>query len=246
MLFLQRTEIFLQTYPTGDEGMPKELSLQQYLPVLKKCALFAGIDSSQITTILPCLSAAVRRAEKNEFILSTDDHAETVGLILSGNVHVINEDYWGRKDILSQLGPSDLFAESFSCAQVDRIPVSVVAVEPTEYMTVNCRKITTTCSSACAFHTQLIANMLQLIANKNIALMQKIEQMSKRTTREKLLSYLSAEAQKAGKNSFDIPFNRQEMADYLAVDRSAMSSELGKMRDEGLIDFDRNHFILKN
>lgn len=226
--------------------MTTNLPITQYLPVLRSCALFAGIETDNIITILPCLSAAIRQADKNMFILSAEDRAETVGLILTGDVHVISEDYWGRKDILSQLGPGELFAESFSCAQVDRIPVSVVAAESTVYMTINCRKIITTCSTACAFHTQLIANMLRLMANKNIALMQKIEQISKRTTREKLLSYLSVEAQKAGKNSFEIPFNRQELADYLAVDRSAMSSELSKMRSEGLIDFDKNNFMLKN
>lgn len=219
--------------------------LVKYLPIVKKCPLFAGIEETNITQILPCLSASVRRADKNAFILSTDDSVTFVGLILSGSVHVVNEDFWGRKDILSQLGPGELFAESFSCAETQKMPVSVVAVEPTEFMTLSCRKIISTCSNACAFHAQLIANMLQIIANKNIALMRKIEQLSKRTTREKLLSFLSDAAQKAGQNVFDIPFDRQELADYLSVDRSAMSSELGKMRAEGLLEFDRNHFVLK-
>ena len=219
--------------------------MTKYLPILKKSPLFAGIEDLNIDQILPCLSATVRQAEKNTFIFSAEDRITSVGLILSGSVHIISEDFWGRKDILSQLGPSELFAESFSCAQADKLPISVVAVEKTEVMLINCRKIIRTCSTACMFHTQLITNMLQIIANKNITLMQKIEQMSKRTTREKLLAYLSAEAQKAGRNNFEIPFNRQEMADYLAVDRSAMSSELSKMHDEGLLDFDRNHFELK-
>lgn len=218
--------------------------MTKYLPVLKKCPLFMGIEETDIEQILPCLSATVRQAEKNTFILSTDDSVNFVGLILSGSVHVIKEDFWGRKDILSQLGPAELFAESFSCAHLTRIPVSVLAVEHTELMLIDCRKIIKTCSTACMFHNQLIENMLEIIANKNVMLMQKIEQLSKRTTREKILAYLSAEAQKIGKNFFDIPFSRQEMADYLSVDRSAMSSELGKMREEGIIDFERNHFKL--
>ncbi len=213
-------------------------------PGLKKCPLFAGIEESNIEQILPCLSATVRQAEKNTFILSAEDSPHYVGLILTGSVHVLKEDFWGRKDILSQLGPAELFAESFSCAHTAHIPVSVLAVEPTEIMLIDCRKIIRTCSSACSFHSQLISNMLEIIANKNIMLMQKIEQLSKRTTREKVLAYLSAEAQKAGKNYFDIPFSRQEMADYLSVDRSAMSFALSKMRSEGLIDFNRNHFKL--
>jgi CRP-like cAMP-binding protein len=219
--------------------------MTKYLPILKKCPLFTGIEDKDIAAILPCLSATIRQAEKNTFILTVDDSVNYVGLILNGSVHVIKEDFWGRKDILSQLGPAELFAESFSCAHTAHIPVSVLAVEQTELMMIDCRKIIRTCSSACLFHNQLISNMLEIIANKNILLMQKIEQLSKRTTREKVLAYLSAEAQKAGKNFFDIPFSRQEMADYLSVDRSAMSSELSKMREEGLIDFERNHFKLK-
>lgn len=219
--------------------------MTKYLPVLKKCLLFAGMTDLNIEQILACLSATVRQAEKNTFILSADDSVHFIGLILSGSVHIIREDFWGRKDILSQLGPGELFAEAFSFAHTEKLPVGVLAVEKTELMLIDCRKIIKTCPTACVFHSQLIANMLEIIANKNVLLMQKIEQLSKRTTREKLLSYLSAEAQKAGSGSFEIPFNRQELADYLSVDRSAMSNELGKMRDEGLIDFERSHFVLK-
>jgi CRP-like cAMP-binding protein len=219
--------------------------MTKYLPVLEKCPLFAGIEAANIERILPCLSASVRKAEKNTFIVSAEDKISFVGLILSGSVHIVSEDFWGRKSILSQLGPSELFAESYACAQTDTIPLSVFAAEKTEVMLINCRKIITTCTSACSFHTQLISNMLQIIAQKNILLMQKIGQLSKRTTREKLLAYLSAEAQKAGRSRFEVPFSRQEMADYLAVDRSAMSAELGRMRDEGLISFNKSHFELK-
>ncbi len=225
--------------------MTDRLPIDQYLPVLKKCPLFADIEDDDIEKILPCLSAIFRKADKNTFIFSAKDRVRDVGLILSGSVHIINEDFWGRKDILSQLGPGELFAESFSCAQEEKLPVSVLAAEPTDYMLIDCRKILKTCTSACVFHTQLISNLLQVIAHKNIRLMQKVEQVSKRTTREKLLAYLSAVSQKAGSSTFDIPFNRQELADYLSVDRSAMSSELGRMRDEGIVDFNKNRFVLK-
>lgn len=217
-----------------------------YLNVIQNSPLFTGIEKSDVSNILPCLSATTGHAEKNTFIFSAEDHVTSVGLILSGSVHVISEDYWGRKDILSQLGPGELFAESFSCAQADKLPVSVMATERCDYLLLVCQKIIKTCSSSCIFHTQLISNMLQIIADKNIRLMLKIEQLSKRTTREKLLAYLSDEAQKAGGSVFDIPFNRQELADYLSVDRSAMSSELSKMRSEHLLVFDRNHFELRS
>ncbi len=220
--------------------------MTKYLHVIEKCPLFAGIEDNNIEQILSCLSVVIRKAEKNEFIFSAEDCVRSVGLILSGSVHIINEDFWGRKDILSQLGPGELFAESFSCAQEEKLSVSILAVEPTEYMLLDCGKIIRTCSSACVFHSRLISNMLQVMAHKNIRLMQKVEQVSKRTTREKLLSYLSAESKKSGGNSFQIPFNRQELADYLSVDRSAMSSELGRMRDEGLIVYNKNRFTLNN
>ena len=169
----------------------------------------------------------------------------SVGLILSGSVHVIHEDFWGRKDILAQLGPAELFAESFSLRQrgqaprertghgndrlyADRLP------EDYPYLHIRLRVPYAAGGKYAADHRA-----------QNIRLMQKMEQISKRTTRDKLLAYLSAESQKAGRGEFDIPFNRQELADYLSVDRSAMSSELGRMRDEGLLDYARNHFTLK-
>lgn len=219
--------------------------MKEYLPVLKKCPLFAGVEEANIENILPCLSSVVKKYDKNQFIFEAEDRVTTVGLILSGSVLVIKEDFWGNRDILSQLGPAELFAEAFSCAQLDRLPVSVVAAEKTDVLLVNYKKIVTTCSTACSFHTLLIQNMMKILAQKSVVLMQKLEQMAKRTTREKLLAYLSAEAQKTGGSKFEIPFNRQELADYLSVDRSAMSSELGKMRDEGILDFEKNHFVLK-
>ncbi len=215
-----------------------------YLPILKKSPLFDGFDEASIGSILPCLSASVRQADKNTFVLSAGETLSDVGLILSGSLHVVSEDYWGRKDILSNLGPGELFAESFSCAHAKQLPVSVVAAEDTAYMRIDCGKIIRTCSSACVFHTQLINNLLQILARKNIRLTQKITQLSKRTTREKLLAYLSDEAQRASGASFEIPFSRQELADYLSVDRSAMTTELGKMRDKGLLEFERRHFTL--
>ena len=188
--------------------------------------LFAGIDDKfgQIS----CLSATVRQAEKNTFILSTDDSVSYVGLILSGSVQVIKEDFWGRQNILSQLGPAELFAESFSCAHTERIPVSVLAVEPTEIMLIDCRKIIKTCSSACVFHSQLISNMLEIIANKNIMLMH--EQLSKRTTREKSLP-ISRRKRRGGKTTSTFRFQGRRWPLPLSR-QGAMSSELSKMRAE--------------
>ena len=146
--------------------------------------------------------------------------------------------------ILAHVGRGGLFGEAFSCAGKGTLPVSVAASETTGIMLIDYRKIVTTCSSACVFHMQLIKNMMRILAEKNILLTQKMEHLAKRTTRDKLLSFLSAQALLAGSDTVDIPFNRQELADYLCVDRSALSRELGAMQAEGLLKYEKNRFEL--
>jgi CRP-like cAMP-binding protein len=207
--------------------------------------LFSGINEGDLERLLRCLSAVSTVYEKNDFIFLAGEAVSSVGLVLSGSVNVIKEDFWGSRSIIAKLHSGELFAESFSCAKVKAIPVSVVAAEKCEVMLIKYPGIVRTCVSSCQFHNTLIQNMLNITASKNIKLTQKIEYMTKKTTKEKLLAYLSARALEAGGSSFDIPFNRQELADYLSVDRSAMSNVLCKMRDEGLLKFNKNHFELK-
>ena len=132
----------------------------------------------------------------------------------------------------------------YACLGNEEIINNAVAVRQSEVLFLDINRIITMCPSGCQFHGRLIRNLLSVIATKNKILTQKLEHMSQRSTREKLLSYLSEQAQRVGKESFDIPFNRQQLADFLSVDRSAMSNELSKMRKEGLLEFDRNHFVL--
>jgi len=214
------------------------------IEVLEQSALFSGIEAENISTMLGCLAARSREYDKDVYICSPGDRVKNVGIVLSGSVYVVNEDYWGNRSIVSKLGPADMFGESFSCAEEERIPIGVVTSEKSRILFIDYRKIITTCSSACVFHSGLIRNMVHILAKKNVLLMQKMEHITKRTTREKVLSFLSEQATKAGSGSFDIPFNRQELADYLSVDRSALSSELGRMRDEGILHFHKNHFEL--
>ena len=164
--------------------------------------------------------------------------------MLTGNVHVIQEDFWGNRTILANIEPGELFGEAFSCAGLDKLPVSVLAVQDSEVLMIDYRKIITTCSSSCVFHTALIHNMLRILADKNVMLTQKMELLTKNTTREKLLAYLSLQAQQAGSTKFNIPFNRQGLADYLSVDRSAMSAELSKMQKDGVLVYKKNRFEL--
>ncbi|MDL2286865.1 Crp/Fnr family transcriptional regulator, partial [Desulfococcaceae bacterium OttesenSCG-928-F15] len=211
---------------------------------IKRSPLFAGIDESQMESLLDCLGAVKRRYAKDEFIFVAGDKAKSVGIVLSGSVRVLQEDFWGYRGILAHIEPGGLFGEAFSCAEKDTLPVSVIASEASEILLVDYRKIVTTCSSACIFHTLLVMNMMRILAEKNILLTRKIEHLSKRSTREKLLSFLSAQAVSAKSTTIHLPFNRQELADYLCVDRSALSRELGAMQAEGLIRYEKNSFEL--
>jgi CRP-like cAMP-binding protein len=181
---------------------------------------------------------------KGKFLLFAGQHITALGLLLSGQLDILQDDIWGNRRILERVSPGEMFGTAFSCADVARIPISVQAVQGSEVLLFDYRKVITTCNSACGFHTQLISNMLRLLARKSISMMEKIENVTRRSTREKLLSYLSQQAQLKQTQSFDIPFNRQELAEYLAVDRSALSAELGRLRDEGVLKFNKNHFEL--
>ena len=212
---------------------------------LKKTSLFRGTSDEELPTLLDCLAPTTREYAKNELILRQGEDVSAVGLVLSGRAQVIEEDFWGNRSILADAWPGDLFAEAYAFLPGERLRVSVVAAEPTSVMLLDAKRMLEVCSSACRFHTRLVQNVLAESARKNLALTRKVSHMSKRSTREKLLSYLSGQALGAGSDAFEIPFNRQQLADYLCVDRSAMSSELCKMRDEGLLAFDKNRFQLK-
>jgi len=218
--------------------------MEKYLFTLIKCPLFAGIKEAELLTLLDCLSASEKKFKKGSYIFMSGETVNFIGLVLSGSVHIIREDFWGNRAILAHIGPGGLFGEAFSCAQIKKLPVSAFAAETAVVLLLDYRKIITTCSSACMFHTGLIKNMLRILAEKNVMLTQKMEFITQRTTREKVLAYLSAQARQAGGGNFEIPFNRQELAEYLSVDRSAMSRELSKMQDEGILLFHRNHFEL--
>ena len=211
---------------------------------LQQSPLFLGIEEPQLALLLECLKAVTRKYRKDEFIFTAGDKPASVGIVLSGGVRILQEDFWGNRAILAHIDPGELFGEAFSCASVNSLPVSVAASEASEIMTLDYQKIVTTCSSACGFHTRLIMNMMRVLAQKNILLTRKLEHLSRRTTREKLLSFLSAQAVAAESTVIQIPFNKTELAEYLCVDRSALSRELSAMRDEGLLRYDKKSFEL--
>ena len=168
----------------------------------------------------------------------------SVAMLLKGCVHIQKEDYWGNLSILNEILPGDIFGEVYACLRKELILNNAVAVKQSHILFLDMNKALTICPTACPFHGRLVKNLLSIMALKNKALTQKLEHMSQRTTREKLRSYLSEQSLKAGCSSFDISFSRQQLADFLSIDRSAMSHELCKMRDEGMISFHKNHFVL--
>ena len=211
---------------------------------LLSCALFRGVREEELEGLLGCLGARERAYEKGQVILAEGDKADRMGLLLEGSAQVIREDYDGNRSIVTWLGPGDLFAEAFACAGLAAMPVSVVAAEDSRALLVEAHRIFHTCSHACAFHQQLIFNLMKILADKNLMCNRKIEMISRRTTREKLMTYLKLEAKRKGSASFCIPFSRQELADYLEVDRSGLSAEISKLRREGVLECSRNHFEL--
>ena len=219
--------------------------MKEFLPVIRSSSLFSGISETELAAMLSCLETREERFTKENFLLRTGDTAESIGLVLSGSVLVVQEDIWGNRNILSKAGPGQTFAAAYACAPGSLLNVSVLAETPVTAMFLNVKRVLNVCPSACEHHSRIIRNLLGELAEKNLRFGEKLTHMGQRTTRAKLMSYFSAEAQRLGSYEFDIPFSRQQLADYLAVERSGLSLELGKMRSEGLLDFHKSHFILK-
>ena len=219
--------------------------MKDFLPVIRSSTLFSGISEEEVTAMLSCLNAEERSFPKEAFVLRAGDTAGSIGLVLSGSVLVIQEDIWGNRNILSKAGPGQTFAAAFACAPGSVLNVSVVAETPVTALFLDVKRILTVCPSACAHHSRIIRNLLGELAEKNLRFGEKLTHMGQRTIRSKLMSYLSAEAQRRGAVEFDIPFSRQQLADFLGVERSGLSLELGKMKQDGLLDFHKSHFVLK-
>ena len=196
--------------------------------------LFRGVPAEELPALLARASARTCAFQKGELLLRRGDVTRRLGLVLEGTVHIIREDFWGNRSIVGLAGPGEVFAESYALAG-EPLEVSVLAAAPGAALFLEADGLT---------DARLTANLLHLLARKNLMLTRKMRHMARRTTRDKLLSYLSAQALAAGSSEFDIPMDRQQLADYLAVDRSAMSAALGKLRDEGVLEFRKNHFRL--
>jgi len=215
-----------------------------YNDVLAQTALFYGIEPKDYEALFNCLKARIVPYKKGETIFASGLPARSVGILLEGAAQAVRDDIAGNRHILAAIEPSDVFGESYAAAEAESLPIAVIAVRDSKAFLLPYARMTRGCANACSFHMKLLENFLGILAQKNIQLNQKIEHLSKRTTREKVLSYLMEQAQRQGGKYFRIPFNRQELADYLMVDRSALSSELSKLRAEGILEYYKSEFKL--
>lgn len=215
------------------------------LQLLQNARLFAGIQPDELEPMLHCLQAVQRSYRRGEYILHTGEDVRSVALLLRGMAHIQKEDFWGNRSLLSSLSAGDIFAEAYAMPDSGLMRNDVVAVENCVVLLMDVERVLTRCTNSCIFHARLVENLFMLLAEKNRALAQKLDFLAQRSTRQKLLAYLSEQARLAGSADFTIPFNRQQLADFLAVERSAMSAELSRMQAEGLIETARSHFILK-
>lgn len=232
----------------GTVADPKRAAIAKellpYLRVLHQTKLFHGIDDQEIQQVVPCLDPRISHHEAGEYVLRPGEPTTQLRVVLAGEVHVIREDWDGNRNLVGAMGPGQTFADAYACSPSQVPQVAVVCEKPSTIMRLDVRKIITPCSQVCPFHARLMQNFVSQLADSTIRLSEKLRYLSQRTTREKLMAFFADCAQRAGSRTFELPYTRQELADFLSVNRSAMSGELSRMRDDGLVKFDRRRITL--
>lgn len=220
--------------------------MQQYYYVLKENILFSNINDESLGGTLKCLKAKVKHFSKNAIIRASETRITEIGIIIKGVIYLTKTDVNGNRVIMSQLGAGKSFGESIAFTDALNSPISVVSATESTVIFMSAKKIFEACSPPCQLHMQLTENLIKLLAEKNMDLQIKNDILSQKTTRDKILLYLEYESKTAGSKTFQIHFSREELADFLSLNPSAMSRELCKMRDEGLLTFYKNSFKVKN
>lgn len=220
--------------------------MQTYYNQIKNSPIFFGLSEEELKAMLECFNARIKEYSDGEMIIRQGDMITNIYLVLEGNVNIEKDSYWGRRIIVTQLGVNDNIALAFVASKNVEASIDAISVGKTKLLILSYAKCTTMCQNVCTKHRLLIGNLFEILSKENIELIQKIENISQKTIREKLLTYFSNEARKNKSNIFEIPFNRQDLADYLNIDRSAMSFELSKMQKDNLIKYEKNKFMLKN
>ena len=218
--------------------------MEKYYNQIKNTPVFFGLQDEEIKAILECFSARIKSYDAGEMIIRQGDMIKDIYIVLEGTVNIEKDSYWGRRIIVSQLGVNDNIALAFVASKNVESSIDAVSATKSKLLVLGYAKCTSMCQNACTKHKLLINNLFEILSKENIELIQKIENISQKSIRDKLLTYLSNEARKNKSNIFEIPFNRQDLADYLNIDRSAMSFELSKMQKDGLIKTEKNKFCL--
>ena len=208
---------------------------------LTKILLFDGITKEEIEAFLTCSSAKHLKLKKGEEVFKAGEKISQVALVIRGSLAVSQVDWWGRRDILSSVTENNLFGGGYAYSDTQEHFLSVNASEDSEIILINSQKLITPCSKACFYHSKIMVNLIKILAKRNVTLIEKIKNLSARTTREKILSLLSYHSKD---KSVTLPYNRQEMADYLCVDRASLSRELSNLQKEGVIKYNKNKFTL--
>ncbi len=209
---------------------------------LANTKLFRGMEPPDIDGILGCLRAKTRAFPKGAILFPEGTVTEQIGVVLSGRVIIEMGDVWGNNSVLSSIGPGGVFAEAYACVPGEPLLVNVTAAEDTQVLLLHVGRVLEPCARVCPHHMRLVRNLLALCAEKNLQLSRRVLHTGPKSIRRRLLSYFSECIKRSGSYSFDIPFNRQQLADYLSVERSALSNELSLMRRDGLIRYEKNHF----
>lgn len=211
---------------------------------MRSVSLFDGINETELGSMLRCLDAQIIHAVKNEVVLFAGNCPEHIGIVLSGQLHIVKDDYEGNRTLVAAATTGDIFAEALCCAGVTESPVTVTADTDCTIMLLRFDRILHICPHSCVFHTKLIQNMLGVVARSNLALQNRMDILGAHSVREKVMKYLESFIPKQGKN-IQIPFDRESLANYLCVERSALSHELSRMKKDGLIDYKKNRFFIK-
>lgn len=218
--------------------------MEKYLPLLAQTPLFSSLLVSEIPQMLSCLEAKMMTFRSKEVIVYQDQIVKEIGVVLAGSVQVSTVDVFGNRTITTALHLGEPFGRLGASVEQKKSPVAVEALTDCDVLFLRFDKLVAPCSNACPFHSRVIANMMSVLADRNLLMNKKLAILSQRTIREKLLSFLLWQSELAGSPAFTIPYNRDELADFLSVNRSALSRELSMMVHEGLLETQRSYFRL--
>lgn len=211
---------------------------------LMNLPIFYNLKKEEIINILKFFNYSKEDFEKNNFIFEIGKPISKIGIILSGEINIIKEDFWGNRNILNKFKSGEIFGEVFALAKVSPNNILVETSQNSKILFLDLTNFSIDNENNSSEILKFLSNIFKISLKKNILFTEKLEHITKKTIREKIISYLSTEALKNRSNSFFIKFDRQELADYLFVERSALSRELSSMKKGGLIEYNKNYFTL--